>query len=265
MERTDNRLTGFTLIELLVSISIIVILMAILVPAVDRALEYSKISQCSANLKSIGTAFKLYQNDHAGTGHPRRNWGRWLANGTGEELIEPSHVKAYWGVAYVKWGAERKAYSCPTATESDAAAPAPPPDDNYDGTFESGNTFTTYSFNGCTEDPGAGTATTLFSPMFLTRGAEAPATPAASIKSPAETIVAQDGYETMLDGNGDTPRSLAQWPNPPASTQYFRHLSGGAILWADTHVSHFVPPNASPDDWPERWYARTRNALGFPQ
>ena len=55
---------AFTLIELLVVIAIIAILAALLMPALQSALETAKQSYCMTNLKQIHTAFVLYSNDH---------------------------------------------------------------------------------------------------------------------------------------------------------------------------------------------------------
>lgn len=60
------RKRGFTLVELLVVIAIIAILAAILYPAFARARQAARMSACLSNLKQIGTAIMLYQEDWDG-------------------------------------------------------------------------------------------------------------------------------------------------------------------------------------------------------
>jgi prepilin-type N-terminal cleavage/methylation domain-containing protein len=54
-----RRESAFTQIELLVVIAVIAVLMALLIPSLNRAREQAKRVVCSAHMKGLGVALRL--------------------------------------------------------------------------------------------------------------------------------------------------------------------------------------------------------------
>ena len=59
-----KRQDGFTIVELLVVITIIVVLLALLLPSLERAVQSAEIAVCLSNQHKIGLALHGYQTDH---------------------------------------------------------------------------------------------------------------------------------------------------------------------------------------------------------
>src|SRR5581483_2641370 len=57
---------AFTLVELLVVIGIIALLIAMLLPALNKAREGARSVQCLSNMKQLATATIMFANDHHG-------------------------------------------------------------------------------------------------------------------------------------------------------------------------------------------------------
>jgi prepilin-type N-terminal cleavage/methylation domain-containing protein/prepilin-type processing-associated H-X9-DG protein len=63
---SDAHRRAFTLVELLVVISVITLLIALLLPALSKAMGASKTASCQVNFRSLGQAFAQYASDNKG-------------------------------------------------------------------------------------------------------------------------------------------------------------------------------------------------------
>lgn len=82
--RRTGRRSAFTLIELLVVLGIIGILVALLFPVVNTAMERGRREACKNNLKQLNEVFHNWANDHNGDyplikARPVDQYGNWTA------------------------------------------------------------------------------------------------------------------------------------------------------------------------------------------
>jgi prepilin-type N-terminal cleavage/methylation domain-containing protein len=123
-----KRTRAFTLVELLVVIAVIAVLMAILMPTLNRAREQGKRVRCMANLKNLTLCWTMYADDYE---------GRLPAGGTEGDTCWIDHTglrgltdDTTWlyaedGIVAIKAGVlwpytkDVKLYRCPTATSTE--------------------------------------------------------------------------------------------------------------------------------------------------
>ncbi|MHC4203956.1 MAG: type II secretion system protein, partial [Planctomycetota bacterium] len=159
---------GFTLIELLVVIAIIALLMAILIPTLNRAREQGKRAVCLNNLKGLVMAWLMYIDDNDGRlvrGYADDDgWVKLLGTLPNERPVEEQLEAIEDGLLF-EYAKMSKLYRCPVA-----------------GRSEMRTYSTTHSMNGA-EFTGSGEVCTRLS----------------EIKRPAERVVFLDDYGENWD------------------------------------------------------------------
>jgi prepilin-type N-terminal cleavage/methylation domain-containing protein len=129
---------GFTLIEMLLVVSLIVLLLALLLPALRYAQGEARVAVCASNLRQVYTAISEYQLEHS----MRRPWQ--FANGSGDYPHESGHSAGRPGtparalMVLTQVLADGKLFFCPDVPIDYETYfnPAPPHDFNsFHGTY----------------------------------------------------------------------------------------------------------------------------------
>jgi len=124
MRRRTTSQHAFTLVEVLTVVSILMILIALLLPAMHRAQYWAHVVHCQTNMRQLGLATVMYANDHK-RHLPRPNSNSsddhpWSANGgvkTGwayrGKAYKTEGVEALEEGAYWPYTLKHETYRCP--------------------------------------------------------------------------------------------------------------------------------------------------------
>jgi len=257
MRRRISVARAFTLVELLVVIGIIVILIGILLPVLNRARQQAQQVACAANLHQIGCAIVMYTHQNGGyfpfavfstgsnaTGNTVHFWPvrlRKMLNGNQKVFYCPAEdPRAQWtqdigGMIlyaddlYARFGYE-------VGERLLVGGPSPV----MNGLPPNG-TYFSYGFNG----GGWGGHLGIGGPMYEGSGQpfvnDPPSKKTNNVKLSSEFILIAD---TVVDGVDDlhiAPRDTSGIPGFPYSTGIGKiHRNGANVLFCDGHVQWYL-------------------------
>lgn len=76
-KKANGRIHAFTLVEILFISAIVVVLVALLFPALQKTMESAKAATCASNLRTLGNAAFLWSNDNDGWQVQKGSAGYW--------------------------------------------------------------------------------------------------------------------------------------------------------------------------------------------
>ena len=224
LRKESPGLTGFTLIELLVVISIIALLLALLMPALEKARELGWRSVCLGNLKDLSLVWIMYADDNEGK----------LVNG--ETADVPRQTTSSAGVLYEE---------IPWVFESD------PDTSTYDqeAAFKEGALWAYSKNTKVFRCPGGkakhlrtySIVTSLNGENIVTSDPRVWVKNRSLIRRPHERAVFIDEGRTILNPDEALGHSFKigyatrEWIDPPP----VRHSGGTTLVYADSHAAHW--------------------------
>jgi prepilin-type N-terminal cleavage/methylation domain-containing protein/prepilin-type processing-associated H-X9-DG protein len=247
---------AFTLIELLVVIAVIALLMAILMPSLQKARNQAQGVACAAHVKNLGVALRMYLDDYDGKTHRTPNQGLWDNAFEGYPTVTkygPDDGNAYWGISYIPYALNKEVFRCPSTIRNDDW-----PENGWGVLYQEYFRYCSYGLNGYIANKKIDHA----------------------FKTHSEMIVFQDHIEQKLDGIDSDMFCIApgnsvnipQWrPGSEGGTGFvdsnwqgfdtvrgcFPHSKASNTCWLDGHVSKIK--RSTGEDVPTYWYDGDRS------
>jgi len=229
LDNSTRKRHGFTLVELLVVIGIVAMLMGILLPALGKARDAAKMTQCASNIRQLFAAVSLYVNDNHGFCPPAhydfitKNLHRWCGTRTtisGEFDFSGSPIRKY-----LADGAVRR---CPSLEVPDA----PDAFEKSSGGYGYNNTY----IGSSTGVPRASAGVVgLF--QYESRVVNLPAK-LSMLRKSSETIIFTD---SAIANPNLIEYSFIESPGSSGGSKspsiHFRHRGKANVGWGDGHVS----------------------------
>ena len=214
-----SRQFGFTLIELLVVIAVIAVLAAILFPVFGQAREKARSNSCQANLKQMGVALNMYQQDYDGMFHKGWNILSPAVNGFGPHtsMSDPIDGWTHWPWWYGSYVKNVGIFDCPSSPDGTS---------NITGNNWGNDGNYAYNYDG------------------LTRDVNSTVRHESEIEKPAEVFVFFDsGDAAVRAGDNDWAGLLEELDLDHNSKKEgaLRHQGRTNMLFADGHVKSITP------------------------